>query len=196
MVEGNGSTDGIIPEGEGDSEGDMKGKFIEEKSVSRRILTVTNSARIHKMITAIIAKNAALRFRLSFPSRFSVYVGIYIDFGYILETRSDGTKTQLSHSVVYMGAGGFIGGQIGLGYTWQIFPWGIPCYINLEGNVSATLFLGSSADPNKTLEEYQNTNNHSGSDFGFSVELLLQEVSARQAGSDCIKPSARMSRLE
>ena len=68
MVEGNGSTDGIIPEGEGDSEGDMKVKFIEEKSVSRRILKVTNNARIHKMITAIIARNAALRFRLSFPS--------------------------------------------------------------------------------------------------------------------------------
>ena len=106
-------------------------------------------------------------------ARFSLYVGIYFDFGWIEVMKTDGSGTELSHGLVLMGAGGFIGGQVAVGMTWQIFPAGLPVYINIEGSVSATLFLGASANPELSLENYGNTVNHAGDDFRFDVELLL-----------------------
>ena len=46
--------------------------------------------------------------------------------------------------------------------------------VHIEGAVSATLFLGASANPELTLEHYNTTANHTGDDFRFQVELLLQ----------------------
>ena len=107
--------------------------------------------------------------------RFSLYVGIYFDFGYIEEVVDDGDReTHLNHDLLLMGAGGFIGGQVALGWTWQWFPFGVPMYLNIEGAVSATLFLGASANPELTLEGYNKTANHTGDDFRFQAELLLQ----------------------
>ena len=104
---------------------------------------------------------------------FSVYVGFYLDFGYIeIMDEEENGKYEISHDIVFMGAGGFIGAQFTAGYTWYIFPWGIPMYANLEAMLRVTLFLGASADPNKTLEKaYYDNDQQTGEDWGFNLEV-------------------------
>ena len=104
---------------------------------------------------------------------FSVYVGFYIDFGYIEITDDQGGDDyDMSHDLVFMGAGGFIGAQLTAGYTAYIYPAGMPIYANLEAYLNVTLFLGASADPNKTLEEaYYNNDQQTGNDWGFQLEV-------------------------
>ena len=104
---------------------------------------------------------------------FTVYVGVYIDWGFIEVTKTDGSspKTEISHEACYLGAGGFIGARLTGGYTQYVFiPFTV--YFNIEANVNATVFLGSSADPNKTLKSFYETTDHKGQDFAFNVEVV------------------------
>ena len=104
---------------------------------------------------------------------FSVYVGFYLDFGYIeiMDDEGEGSY-HISHDCVFMGAGGFVGAQFTGGYTWYIFPWGIPLYANLEAHLNVTLFLGSEADPSKTLEKaYYDNDQQTGEDWAFNLEV-------------------------
>ncbi|MBR4132712.1 MAG: S-layer homology domain-containing protein, partial [Oscillospiraceae bacterium] len=103
---------------------------------------------------------------------FSVYVGFYLDFGYIEIMDEDGDGYDISHDLVFMGAGGFVGAQLTGGCTWYIFPWGIPLYANLEAYLNVTLFLGSEADPSKTLEKaYYDNDQQTGEDWAFNLEV-------------------------
>ena len=103
---------------------------------------------------------------------FGVYVGFYLDFGYIEIMDEDGDGYHCSHDAVFMGAGGFVGAMLTAGYTAYIFPYGVPIFVNLEAYLNITVFLGSSGDPNKTLEEsYYNNNQHTGNDWDFNLEV-------------------------
>ena len=102
---------------------------------------------------------------------FTVYVGLYIDWGYFEKTVTDGSgRTEVSHEACFLGAGGFLGCKLTGGYTQYVF---IPCpvYFNIEANLGVTLFLGSSADPNKTLQSFYETKDHKGQDFHFELEV-------------------------
>ena len=109
---------------------------------------------------------------------FTVYVGIFIDWGFIEVAKTDGSgETEISHEAVFLGAGGFFGGKLTGGYTqYGFIP--LPVYFNLEADIDITVFLGSSADPNKTLQSFYDTKDHKGQDFKFQLELL-GEVGAR-----------------
>ena len=87
--------------------------------------------------------------------KIAVYVGFYIDFGYIELTNTKDGKVEKSHDLVFMGAGGFIGFAGAVGYTWAFAIGPVPAYVNVEAGLNVTCFLGSSADPNKTLAEYE-----------------------------------------
>ena len=109
--------------------------------------------------------------------KIAAYVGIYIDFGYIeLQNTKDG-KVEKSHDAVFMGAGGFIGFSGAVGYTWPFMVGPIPMYVNVEAGISVTFFLGASADPNKTLAEYEkledfkNKDEVHAQDYGFNFEF-------------------------
>ena len=91
-----------------------------------------------------------------FHFEFHAYVGIYIDFGYIeLKELDSNGNPQKSHDAVFMGAGGFIGFGGNVGYTFAFVIVCIPCYFNAEAGLDITMFLGTTADPNKTLDEYE-----------------------------------------
>ncbi|MBR3297142.1 MAG: hypothetical protein IKI65_04815, partial [Firmicutes bacterium] len=109
--------------------------------------------------------------------KIAVYVGIYIDFGYIdLSMTKDGGVGK-SHDAVFMGAGGFIGFTGGVGYTWPFMLGPIPAYVNVEAGMNVTFFLGASADPNKTLAEYEklddfkNKSQVHAQDYSFNFEF-------------------------
>ena len=95
----------------------------------------------------------------------SLYLGIYFDFGYIV---TEGKKTG---SLVFMGAGGFFGGTATLGYTWYTTIFGVPVYINPEASLDLRFFIGTRADPDKTLESFQNSPSLIGDDFGLNIEF-------------------------
>ena len=103
---------------------------------------------------------------------FTIYVGLYCDWGYIEEavTDEDG-DTDMSHFAVFLGAGGFYGIQMTGGYTKYVFPAGVPVYFNIEAHIDLTVYLGSSADPKKTLESFYETSDHKGQDFAFNMEI-------------------------
>ncbi len=103
---------------------------------------------------------------------FTIYVGLYLDWGFIEKavTDSDG-ETEQSHFALFLGAGGFYGISMTGGYTKYVFPWGVPVYFNIEANIDLTVFLGSSADPQKTLESFYETSDHKGQDFAFNMEI-------------------------
>ena len=106
---------------------------------------------------------------------FGVYIGFYFDFGYVEVVKTvdaEQGKTEQGHSLVFMGGGGFFGAQFTGGWTQIFFPWGIPMYLNAEGKLNITFFLGYSANPKMTIDDYQNNHNHLGEDFGFSLEIL------------------------
>ena len=103
---------------------------------------------------------------------FTIYVGLYCDWGFIEKavTDEDG-ETDISHFALYLGAGGFYGIAMTGGYTKYVFPWGIPVYFNIEAQIDLTVYLGSQADPNKTLESFYETSDHKGQDFAFNMEI-------------------------
>ena len=109
--------------------------------------------------------------------KIAAYVGIYIDFGYIELQNTKNGKVEKSHDAVFMGAGGFIGFSGGVGYTWPFMAGPIPMYVNVEAGMSVTFFLGASADPNKTLAEYEklddfkNKDQVHAQDYGFNFEF-------------------------
>ncbi len=100
-------------------------------------------------------------------SRFTigVYVGLYLDFGYVVK---DGAK---SGSMVFMGAGGFFGGQVTIGYTFYSTFFGIPIYLSPEASLDVKFFIGTTASPDMTLEKFQKTGSIIGDDFGLNFEL-------------------------
>ncbi len=103
---------------------------------------------------------------------FNVFVGLYLDYGYIAIAKTDGSgDTETSHDMVFMGAGGFIGAKLTGGWTWPFLLGPAPAYLNIEGAVDVTLYLGASADPNKTLASFYENKHHEGQDFGFNLEL-------------------------
>ena len=95
----------------------------------------------------------------------SLYAGLYFDFGYIC---IDGEK---SGTLVFMGAGGFVGGSATLGYTWYTTVFGVPVYINPEASLDLRFYLGRTADPDRTLESFQNSPSLIGNDFGLEIEF-------------------------
>ena len=103
---------------------------------------------------------------------FTIYVGLYCDWGFIEKAvvEEDG-DTDTSHFALFLGAGGFYGIAMTGGYTKYIFPWGVPVYFNIEANIDLTVYLGSSADPKKTLESFYETTDHKGQDFSFNMEI-------------------------
>ena len=101
--------------------------------------------------------------------KISAYIGFYLDYGYIEISKNGGAEK--SHDMVFMGAGGFIGFTGSLGYTWAFMLGPIPAYFNLEAGIGVTFFIGSSADPNKTLESFKDSKELKGQDFGFSFEI-------------------------
>ena len=114
---------------------------------------------------------------------FSIYFGLYVDFGYIaIQDTDENGHTEISHDHVLMGAGGFIGGKLTGGYTFVSYmrcPW----YFNFEAALDVTAFIGKSADPNKTLEEsYTNSDQVFGNDWGFNLELIGRGTFAATIG--------------
>ena len=100
---------------------------------------------------------------------FSVYFGIYLCYGYVEISKNGGVEK--SHEMVFMGAGGFIGFGATVGYTWTFMAGPIPMYVNLEAGLKYTFFLGSEADPNKTLEEAKTSQELHGQDFSFNFSF-------------------------
>ena len=108
-----------------------------------------------------------------------LYVGVYIDFGFVeLKELDANGNPQKSHDCLFMGAGGFLGLGASVGYTWYFtIPPGIPAYINLEAGVDVSIFLGTTADPNKTLDSYQtyddflNADKIKGDDYSFNFDF-------------------------
>ncbi|MBO4897862.1 MAG: S-layer homology domain-containing protein [Clostridia bacterium] len=101
--------------------------------------------------------------------KITAYIGVYLDYGYIEISKNGGAEK--SHDMVYMGAGGFIGFSGTVGYTWAFMLVVIPAYVNVEAGIGVTFFLGSSANPNKTLESFKNSKELKGQDFGFTFEI-------------------------
>ncbi|MBQ7624947.1 MAG: Ig-like domain-containing protein [Clostridia bacterium] len=104
-----------------------------------------------------------------FYFKFTAYIGVYLDYGYIEISKAGGKEK--SHDMVYMGAGGFIGFSGSVGYTWAFMIVVIPVYANVEAGLGVTFFIGSSADPNKTLDSFKNSKEMKGQDFGFYFEI-------------------------
>ena len=110
---------------------------------------------------------------------FHVYVGVYIDFGFIeLKELDENGNPQKSHDCLFMGAGGFLGFGGSVGYTWYFcIPPGLPAYINLEAGLDLSIFLGTTADPNATLDSYQsyddflNADKVKGDDYSFNFDF-------------------------
>lgn len=104
---------------------------------------------------------------------FSIYFGLYVDFGFIaIQDTDESGHTEISHDHVLLGAGGFVGGKLTAGYTIALFTV-IPWYINFEAGLDVTAFIGGTADPNKTLEEsYYNSDQVFGNDWGLNLELI------------------------
>ena len=110
---------------------------------------------------------------------FHAYVGVYIDFGFIeLKELDANGNPQKSHDCLFMGAGGFLGFGASVGYTWYFcIPPGIPAYINLEAGLDLSIFLGTTADPNATLDSYQsyddflNADKIKGQDYSFNFDF-------------------------
>ena len=98
-----------------------------------------------------------------------LYLGVYLEYGYIEISKDNGKEK--SHEMVFMGAGGFMGAGATIGYTWGFLLGPIPAYVNLEAGVDLRIFLGSEADPKKTLESFNDEKELKGQDFGFTFEF-------------------------
>ena len=100
---------------------------------------------------------------------FSVFVGFYLDYGYVEISTDNGAEK--SHDMVFMGAGGFIGFGGTLGYTWAFAAGPIPMYINVEAGLNVTFFFGSEGNPQKTLQSFKTEKELHGQDFHFNFEF-------------------------
>ena len=160
-----------------------RSRFVKSQSGSREAVTetATNALElIYKDNDANGFKDKMNAYLTNFAGpyfKFGVFVGIYIDFGYIELTNTKDGKVEKSHDAVFMGAGGFIGFTGSVGFTQPLVIGFIPAYLNVEAGASIVFFIGTSADPNKTIDEYQslkdfkNTSNVHGQDFGFNFEF-------------------------
>ena len=160
-----------------------RSRFVKSQSGSRGEVTetATNALElIYKDNDANGFKDKMNAYLTNFAGpyfKFGVFVGIYIDFGYIELTNTKDGKVEKSHDAVFMGAGGFIGFTGSVGFTQPLVIGFIPAYLNVEAGASIVFFIGTSADPNKTIDEYQslkdfkNTSNVHGQDFGFNFEF-------------------------
>ena len=98
----------------------------------------------------------------------SLYVGVYLDYGYVQIEKNGGTE--ISHDMIFMGAGGFFGGRGTVGVTVPIMLIVLPAYFNGEASLALSFYLGASADPSQTVDSFYETKELSGQDFGFNFE--------------------------
>ncbi len=111
----------------------------------------------------------------------ALQVGLYLDFGYMeLETTKDDGTTEYSHSIVLLGGGAFIGGSVSVTSFVQTMIYCVPCYFGLNAGVNATIFLGISADPKKTLDNYLGSGDMG--DLSFNIEWLTKVYVSGYAG--------------
>ena len=115
----------------------------------------------------------------------SVYFGVYLCYGYVEISTNGGVEK--SHEMVFMGAGGFIGFGASVGYTWPFMAGPIPMYINVEGGIKLTFFLGSEADPNMTLQSFKESGEIHGQDFSFNFSYEGRMYVTGTFGVGCCK---------
>ncbi len=115
-----------------------------------------------------ITQDAASRF-MGLHFSVSPFFGGYLDYGYIEISRNGGKEK--SHDMVYMGGGGIAGFTGEIGYNFQVMLGPVPAYFNPEANMDVTFFIGTSADPKKTLASFYDTKVLKGQDFGFNFEI-------------------------
>ena len=101
--------------------------------------------------------------------KFSAFVGFYLDYGYVEISTDNGAE--VSHDMVFMGAGGFIGFGGGVGYTWAFMAGPVPMYVNVEAGLNLTFFIGSEGNPQKTLQSFKTDKEMHGQDFQFNFEF-------------------------
>ena len=125
-----------------------------------------------KMNDAPSKLNNALQMTMGGPYfRISIFLGLYLDFGYIqIEGGENGTD--ISHDMVFMGAGGFVGANGTVGFTQYIATSVGPIYLNPEASINVRFFLGASANPAATLESFGEDEELDGEDWGFNFEVL------------------------
>ena len=98
-------------------------------------------------------------------------IGFYLDFGYLNTTSTDDYgHTTTTHDCVYLGGGG-MGGFIGNLATTAPMPTPIPMYAGFEVEASIMFFLGSSKDPNKTINAFKEDENLDALEYGFTYQL-------------------------
>ena len=133
--------------------------------------TVTNEL-IYNQITTAKTENPTKETISKFGGPYftvSVYFGVYLCYGYVEISKNGGVEK--SHEMVFMGAGGFIGFGSTVGYTWAFMAGPIPLYVNVEAGIKLTFYLGSEADPNKTLAEANSSGELHGQDFSFNFSM-------------------------
>ena len=101
--------------------------------------------------------------------KFSAFLGFYLDYGYVEISTDNGAE--VSHDMVFMGAGGFIGFGGSVGYTWPFMAGPIPMYVNVEAGLNLTFFIGSEGNPQKTLQSFKTDKEMHGQDFQFNFEF-------------------------
>lgn len=101
--------------------------------------------------------------------KFSAFVGFYLDYGYVEISTDNGAE--VSHDMVFMGAGGFIGFGGSVGYTWAFMAGPVPMYVNVEAGLNLTFFIGSEGNPQKTLQSFKTDKEMHGQDFQFNFEF-------------------------
>ena len=101
--------------------------------------------------------------------KFSVFLGVYYDYGYVEISTNNGAE--VSHEMVFMGGGGFIGFNGCVGYTWSFMAGPVPMYINVEAGLNVTFYIGSEGNPQKTLQGFKSDSELKGKDFQFNFEF-------------------------
>ena len=89
-----------------------------------------------------------------------VFIGVYFDFGYIqnYRTNADGTRSPVGKpEYLCMGTGGFLGGNFTVGYMWPFLLWVVPCYAGIEGTADLTFYLGKGGNPQLALEDFESS---------------------------------------
>ena len=118
---------------------------------------------------------------------FQFFFGLYMDWGYIEITDSNG-GTEKSHDMVCMGAGGFFGANATVGVTAYFWAVVVPAYFNFEGTADLTAFIGYGADPVKTLDLYKNEKHHDfGTDWDWQVDVVLSAQASITIGAGLYK---------
>jgi len=101
------------------------------------------------------------------------FLGLYMDFGYVEISKNGGAE--VSHDMIFMGAGGFVGFNVTAGFTkpfiFLVAFVPVPAYFNLEAGIKGTVFLGSSGNPQTTLQSFYEQSEMKGQDFSFNFEF-------------------------